>query len=63
MFVRALLDDVNALERMLETGMIESGVRRIGAEQEIFLVDRACQAAPVAPQLLESLGQLDAGKP
>lgn len=62
-FVRALLDDVNALERMLETGMIESGVRRIGAEQEIFLVDRACQAAPVAPQLLESLGRVDFDSP
>lgn len=35
--------------------MIESGVRRIGAEQELFLVDRAGQAAPVAPRLLESL--------
>ncbi|MGD2116192.1 MAG: CBS domain-containing protein [Acidobacteriota bacterium] len=57
-FVRALLDDVNALERMLETGMIESGVRRIGAEQEIFLVDRTCQAAPVAPELLEKLDAL-----
>jgi len=62
-FVRALLDDVNALERMLERGMIESGVRRIGAEQEIFLVDRACQAAPVAPQLLESLAGLELDHP
>jgi hypothetical protein len=58
-FVRALLDDVSALERMLDSGLIESGVRRIGAEQEIFLVDRACEAAPVAPQLLERLARLD----
>jgi CBS domain-containing protein len=58
-FVRALLDDVSALERMLDSGLIESGVRRIGAEQEIFLVDRTCEAAPVAPQLLERLARLD----
>jgi len=54
-FVRALLDDVTALELMLEKDMVESGVRRIGAEQEIFLIDRAGEAAPVAPQVLESL--------
>lgn len=38
-FVRALLRDVKALERMLEEGHFETGVRRIGAEQEMFLVD------------------------
>ena len=40
-FMRALIADCWALERMLETGMIESGVRRIGAEQEMFLVERS----------------------
>ncbi len=39
-FMRALIADCWAMERMLDTGMIESGVRRIGAEQEMFLVDR-----------------------
>ena len=39
-FMRALLRDLRALERMLAEGMIEEGVRRIGAEQEMFLVDR-----------------------
>ena len=38
-FTRALLNDVRALERLLETGRIEQGIRRIGAEQEMFLVD------------------------
>ena len=38
-FVQALLEDVHALERMIEEGRIESGVRRIGAELEMFLVD------------------------
>jgi hypothetical protein len=40
-FMRALLEDVRALERMINEGRIESGIRRIGAEQELFFVDRA----------------------
>ena len=39
-FMRALLEDVRALERMIDQGSIETGIRRIGAEQEMFLVDR-----------------------
>ena len=38
-FTRMLLNDIRALERMLEEGMIESGITRIGAEQELCLVD------------------------
>ncbi|WP_437279021.1 CBS domain-containing protein [Sorangium sp. So ce375] len=52
-FMRALLDDVEALERLLQEDRIESGVRRIGAEQEMFLVDRALRPAPVALEVLE----------
>ena len=55
-FMRALLDDVHALERMCAEGLIESGIRRIGAEQEMFLVDRAWRPAPLALPLLERLG-------
>jgi CBS domain-containing protein/gamma-glutamylcysteine synthetase len=51
-FVKALLDDVNALEDMLEGEMFETGVRRIGAEQEMFLVDRTMGPAPVATEIL-----------
>lgn len=54
-FTRALIDDVRALERMLAAGIIESGVRRIGAEQEIFLVDAGCEPAPVAAEVLARL--------
>jgi CBS domain-containing protein/gamma-glutamylcysteine synthetase len=39
-FMEALLRDMQALERMLEEGAFESGIRRIGAEQEVFIVDR-----------------------
>jgi hypothetical protein len=55
-FMKALLDDLRALEQMLETGMVESGVRRIGAEQEMFLVDSNLGPAAVAEKVL---GRLD----
>ncbi|HUK91626.1 MAG TPA: glutamate-cysteine ligase family protein [Blastocatellia bacterium] len=54
-FTRALLSDLQALEYMLETGMIESGVHRIGAEQEMFLVNWSHRPAPIAVELLERL--------
>jgi CBS domain-containing protein len=45
--------DVRALEMMLHEGMFESGVRRIGAEQELFMVDERGQPAPVIEEVLE----------
>ena len=55
-FMRALLEDVHALEAMLERGLFESGVRRIGAEQEMFLVDRSLKPVNRALNVLERLG-------
>ncbi len=55
-FTRAVLDDITGLERMLASDVFEKGVRRIGAEQEMFLVDRARQPAPIAVELLDKLG-------
>lgn len=46
-FTLAVLNDLQALEAMLAGGTIESGVRRIGAEQEMFLIDKAMQPAPI----------------
>ena len=54
-FISHLLRDVQALERMLDEGMIESGVHRIGAEQELFLVDAARRPAMLAMELLEQV--------
>lgn len=54
-FIRALLKDIQVLEKMIADGMIESGVRRIGAEQELFLVDVGWRPAPVALELLEKI--------
>ena len=54
-FLMCLLRDMRALETVLAEGMIESGVRRIGAEQEMFLVNPAWRPAPVAMELLQIL--------
>ncbi|MBI4702607.1 MAG: CBS domain-containing protein [Deltaproteobacteria bacterium] len=54
-FTKAVLDDLRALEQLIELGRFETGVRRIGAEQEMFLLDASCQPAPVATQILERL--------
>jgi hypothetical protein len=54
-FIAHLLHDLRALEAMIAGGVIESGVRRIGAEQELFLVDRAWRPAPVAMEVLAAI--------
>ncbi len=58
-FMKSLLNDVRALESMINDGMVESGVRRIGAEQEVFLVDRFWRPSPSALQVLEKLDHPD----
>jgi len=52
-FQKSLLAEVNALERMLDAGLFESNVRRIGAEQEMFLIDQAHKPAPRALDILD----------
>ena len=52
-FMKALLEDLRALAFMLEDGRFESGVRRIGAEQEMFLIDRYLRPAPVSLEVLK----------
>src|SRR6185369_16436204 len=52
-FMKALLEDLRALAFMLEDGRVESGVRRIGAEQEMFLIDRYLRPAPVSLEVLK----------
>lgn len=51
-FMKAMLDDLRALAFMLEDGRVESGVRRIGAEQEMFLVDQAMYPAAISVEVL-----------
>ncbi len=54
-FTQALLRDVQAMERLLASERVERGVRRIGLEQEMFLVDDQWRPAPLATELLERL--------
>ncbi|MDX1626243.1 MAG: CBS domain-containing protein [Wenzhouxiangellaceae bacterium] len=54
-FMKALLNEVRAMEDMLAAGVFESDIRRIGAEQEMFLVDRAYRPALKAMQVLDEL--------
>jgi len=54
-FMGALLNDLRALERMVDEKMFERGVSRIGAEQELFIVDGAYHPAPGALQILDGI--------
>jgi CBS domain-containing protein len=54
-FTRAVLRDLQALERMLSEGLIEKGPRRFGAEQEFFLVGDGWRPAPISTRILERL--------
>jgi CBS domain-containing protein len=51
----ALLADIDALELILSRGLIERGVCRIGAEQEMFLVDGTMRPASIAMPMLAAL--------
>ena len=53
--MRRVLRDLDAMEKMLDDGLFETDRRRIGVEQELFLVDRAAQPAPIAEQLLQQI--------
>lgn len=51
-FTKAVLNDLYALEKMIDGGYFEEGVRRIGAEQELFLVDSAMRPSARALDIL-----------
>ena len=49
---RAFLMICRALEIMIGEGLVEEGVRRIGAEQEVFLVDSSLHPAPIVTEVM-----------
>jgi len=51
-FMCALIDDVKALDLMLVEGLFETGVQRIGAEQELCLLDHSWRPAPCIMDVL-----------
>jgi CBS domain-containing protein/gamma-glutamylcysteine synthetase len=55
-FVKSLLNDVSALEHMLQNDWFESDVTRIGAEQEMVMVDKTTfKPSLVAMEALEKM--------
>ena len=54
-FLKHLLNDVRALEKMLEDDLFERDIRRIGAEQEMFLVDSHWRPASIATEVLDAV--------
>lgn len=54
-FMKALLCDIQALEKMLTDGLMRDDIVRVGAEQEMFLVDSAMRPAPIAMEVLDKL--------
>ena len=54
-FIRHLLHDVQTLDVMIERGLIESGIRCMGAEQELCLVKPDYSPAFSAMEVLEEI--------
>lgn len=52
-FVHALLDEIDAVEDLVAAGAFEDGPPRMGAEQEMFLVDAHGRPARCALEVLE----------
>jgi CBS domain-containing protein len=55
-FTMGVLRDLQALEQMLDGGMLENDALRIGAEQEMFLIDTAMRPSPIALEVIEQAG-------
>ncbi len=56
-FLRHLIGDIEALEQMIANGLIEKGVTRIGAEQELCLVQDNLRPAMTGPKILPTLNE------
>ncbi|MGB0430331.1 MAG: CBS domain-containing protein [Bacteroidia bacterium] len=58
-FSQHLINDVKALEQMLENNWFETDTIRIGAEQELCLVDQHLRPSSVSMELLEKANNPD----
>ena len=54
-FLRHILHDIDAFDKMLEDGLFESGVQRIGAEQEFCITNRNWEPEDGSEELLKAL--------
>ncbi|PHN07321.1 CBS domain-containing protein [Flavilitoribacter nigricans] len=55
-FCRSVLRDITALETMLREGRFERGIQRIGAEQELCLIQPDFSPAMTGPEVLAGIG-------
>ncbi len=56
-FMKHVLKDLRALEKMLEEDWFETDTIRIGAEQELCLIDRNAKPMTKAMEAMEALGE------
>ncbi|PWG04438.1 CBS domain-containing protein [Polaribacter aquimarinus] len=54
-FVRHLLNDIEAFEYMIQNNLFETGVQRVGAEQEICIVDKDYRPSTNALKILDKI--------
>jgi CBS domain-containing protein len=55
LFTQRVLNELRAFQRMHDEDLFEVGKRRIGAEQEMFLVDRYGHPALLSPEILDEI--------
>ncbi len=53
-FMQHLINDIKALDFLLENDLFEKGAQRIGAEQELSLIDPVARPSCTGPQILET---------
>ena len=59
-FIRALLQDIEAFDQMLKNDLFENDIKRIGAEQELVIVDKkTLKAKSIAPKIISNKGDRD----
>lgn len=54
-FIKHLLNDIKSMELMLERGLIETGINRIGAEQELCLITKNWRPAKNSEEILAAI--------
>ncbi|NVJ88234.1 MAG: hypothetical protein HWD82_02175 [Flavobacteriaceae bacterium] len=54
-FIRFLLKDIEVFDYILKNKLFETGIQRVGAEQEVCLVDKNYRPANIALELLKNI--------
>ncbi|MGH1366610.1 MAG: CBS domain-containing protein [Calditrichia bacterium] len=54
-FLQDVLNDLEALNILISEGYLETGIQRIGAEQELCLIDKHLRPAPILTSLLDKI--------